>query len=1035
LKAGGFTMKVFPPFRLDTGNQCLWRQGDGGAEERILLKPKVFDVLRYLVEHAGRLVAQEELLEAVWPDTYVQPEVLKRHIFDVRQVLGDDPKSPRFIETQPRRGYQFIAAVRDDVAEPAAANTAAQATLVGRDRALGELEAYLTKACSGQRQIVFITGEPGIGKTALVDEFQRRAASHLPLRIACGQCVEGYGGKEAYYPVLEALGDLCRGPFGETAARILTATAPTWLVQFPSLIKREQRETLKREIQGATRQRMLREIGEALEEISADSPLMLVLEDLHWGDNSTVDFISALARGRRPARLLLVATYRPLDVTLSDNPLKVVKQDLLLHRLCHELALQPLGEMEIEAYLAAESSDTTCVPQGLAALLHRHTEGNPLFMVAALDHMAQRRFLAYETGGWKLKAPLEEIDLEVPDSLRAMVDTQIERLSEEEQQALEVACVNGVMFSAAVNAIPASLDEEKFEDLCESLTRREHIVRRLGLRWFPDGTVSPSYQFVHALYREVLYRRQAPGRRAKLHLRIAARMEHLFTNHENEVAAELADHFEEGGDWQRAIKYLRVAADTAGRRFEPRLAAEILEHALELLRKLPNAERAASETGILERLAGIYAALGDVHAFETYAALSARAAHDGLIDVQVRALVEGAFIGSWENSEHGLELLERALQLVRTLDLTMYLPAYAACFFFRLWLCGWNPQHAEEYRNVIGEIRKLRDPCTVAPHLLNYSCIQWCSSEYRASHRSYADGVKMLLDVDSVHPSLSDIRWSLWQNMHNFDLVLLGEWGDALREIEDGIKTANKNGDYFFQARALQVCRAYVHLQACDFDGVLTICESAVPLARDPVLRSAPDSPPPFPWPFQQSLILRGLAEAALGQYDHAREYLFTAKDDMDRQRTLNDWYWRVTLESGLTELWLAKGNLAQARPQAEQFLNFTLTIAERTWQTLAWEANARVALAELDVPRAQECISRALSTMEGFDLPLAHWRVHAAASELYRYAGDRELAETHRKLSGATIMKLANSLPAEESLQQKFLSAPMVRKILSDRV
>ena len=149
----------------------------------------------------------------------------------------------------------------------------------------------------------------------------------------------------------------------------------------------------------------------------------------------------------------------------------------------------------------------------------------------------------------------------------------------------------------------------------------------------------------------------------------------------------------------------------------------------------------------------------------------------------------------------------------------------------------------------------------------------------------------------------------------------------------------------------------------------------------------------------------------------------------MDRRRTLNDWYWRMPLESGLTELCLAEGNLTQARPQAERFLSLTLTTAERTWQALAWEANARVALAELDAPRAQECIAKALSTMEGFELPLAGWRVHATAFELCRNAGDRDSAERHRALSRETIMKLANSLPAEEPLRQIFLSAPMVRE------
>src|SRR6202022_69785 len=174
---------------------------------------------------------------------------------------------------------------------------ATRSSLVGRDPALNELHDRLHHAAKGERQIVFITGEAGIGKTALVEEFRRQlAATALSLRIARGQCVEGYGGKEAYYPMLEALGRLCAGAEGEALVRVLAAHAPTWLVQFPALLKDEHRETLQREILGATRERMLREIGEALETITAESPLLLLLEDLQWVDPSTVDLISALAR-------------------------------------------------------------------------------------------------------------------------------------------------------------------------------------------------------------------------------------------------------------------------------------------------------------------------------------------------------------------------------------------------------------------------------------------------------------------------------------------------------------------------------------------------------------------------------------------------------------------------------------------------------------------------------------------------------------------------------------------------------------------
>ena len=192
------TMREFLLFRLDTVNQCLWRRRDAGEDERILLTPKAFSVLRYLVEHAGRLVSQEELLEAVWPDTFVQPEVLKYQIADIRNVLRDQAKNPLFIETLPRRGYQFIAAVTEVERPQAPLVNRAQTRLVGRERELVVLRDCLRRIWKGQRQIVFITGEPGIGKTALVDEFLRKAGAEEPsLRIARGQCVEGYGGAEA----------------------------------------------------------------------------------------------------------------------------------------------------------------------------------------------------------------------------------------------------------------------------------------------------------------------------------------------------------------------------------------------------------------------------------------------------------------------------------------------------------------------------------------------------------------------------------------------------------------------------------------------------------------------------------------------------------------------------------------------------------------------------------------------------------------------------------------------------------------------
>src|SRR5262245_34639237 len=196
-------MKRFHSFRLDPVNQCLWR-----GEQRVAITPKAFDLLRYLVEHAGRLVTQDEILDALWPEIHVNPEVVKKYVLAIRKVLGDRPEESIFIETIPRRGYQFVAPVVDEAVATASAPADAVRQVVGRAAESSALDRALEDAMRGRRQVVFVTGEAGIGKTTLADVFHQRAAARPGVRIARGQCVEGFGGKEAYYPVLEALGQL-----------------------------------------------------------------------------------------------------------------------------------------------------------------------------------------------------------------------------------------------------------------------------------------------------------------------------------------------------------------------------------------------------------------------------------------------------------------------------------------------------------------------------------------------------------------------------------------------------------------------------------------------------------------------------------------------------------------------------------------------------------------------------------------------------------------------------------------------------------
>ena len=579
---------VFDSFCLDLSNECLWK-----GSQAIKVRPKAFAVLDYLLARPGQLVTKEELLTAIWPGTFVGEAVLKVAIRDLREVLGDDATAPRFIETAHRRGYRFIAHIATD--ENISASTIAvderasdsSRRVVGREKALSQMGGWLEKTLAGERQIVFITGEPGIGKTALVDTFARKMASDRAVWIARGQCLEQYGTSEAYLPVLEAIGRLCREH--KQFVDVLRANAPMWLLQLPSLVSASDREVLNREVSGASRARMLREMADALEVLTEDVPLVLILEDLHWSDYSTLDLISYLATHRQTAQMMLIGTYRPMELIVSGHPLKAVKGELLAKHHCEELALEYLSEGEIAKYLGVRFAKNR-LPTELAALIHKRTEGSPLFMVNVVDYLVAERLVTERETGWELVVEIGKVEVGVPDSIRPMIEKQIDHLEAEEQRTLEAASVAGAEFSTPALAAGMETDQIIVETQCDRLARRRQFIQDCGVH---------RYGFIHALYQNVLYDRLSASKRVQLHERIGNWSERFYGDRAGEIAAELAMHFDRAGNYRQAVRYLQQAAENDIRRFAYREAVALARRGLELVKQLPDTpERARQELGL-----------------------------------------------------------------------------------------------------------------------------------------------------------------------------------------------------------------------------------------------------------------------------------------------------------------------------------------------------------------------------------------------------------------------------------------------------
>jgi DNA-binding winged helix-turn-helix (wHTH) protein/tetratricopeptide (TPR) repeat protein len=604
----------FLSFELDRRAARLTHGG-----ETIPLRPKTWAVLLYLAERPGALVTSAELLDAVWPNVAVTPSTLTKSIVELRVALNDDARRPRCIETVHRRGFRFIAKSSDDLQRDAASpewsmRAARAPAFVGREAELERLGGLFVEARAGERQIVFVAGETGIGKTTLVEAFLdspvlRGAAS--PVWVARGVCVERQGAREAYMPVLNALEELAHRPQAERLLGLLRRSAPTWLVQMPWLLG-DDADAIRRSLDIARPARMLREFAALTEALTTDVTLVLVLEDLHWSDPSTVDLLSFLAQRHQPARLLVLGTYRPAELAVRQHALFSAMQTLKARRRCAELPLHDLSEEELRHYLALRFPGADFAPV-LAATIRKHTGGIPLFVTWVVEHAVRRGWILETEPGWALTVPPEKLESEVPEDTRQMIAVGFDSLSPADRALLEAASVVGVEFDPRALAAALECGADDAEGRCGHLARSQWFLRAAGDTEWPDGSATRRYAFTHALYRRVAYAEIPEGRRQRLHQRIGEALEAAYGERASEIAGVLAIHFKESRDCRRAVRYLAAAATQALRRFANREAISYFEDALAQVARLPDAgERRRQELAMRLALAP---PLGEVHGF------------------------------------------------------------------------------------------------------------------------------------------------------------------------------------------------------------------------------------------------------------------------------------------------------------------------------------------------------------------------------------------------------------------------------------
>jgi hypothetical protein len=446
---------------------------------------------------------------------------------------------------------------------------------VGREHELRQLQQAFEAARSGRGSLMMVVGEPGIGKTALCEQLATYAAIRGSKTLV-GHCYEEGSLSLPYLAFVEATRSyvLAREPDGlkqdlgsgaAEVARIVSEVRQRLGIEPPSGGGADPDEE---------RWRLFQAVAGFLRNASAVQPIIVVLEDLHWADRGTLDMLIHLARNLQDSRLLLVGTYRDIEVDRT-HPLSAALAELRRAATFDRVLLRGLTADEVQRMLGAIAGQT--ISWGFAEAVHRQTEGNPLFVQEVVRYLAEAGLIQREGGRWE-RAGQTPLEMSIPEGLRDVIGKRLSRLSPECNRILSVAAVVGRDFDLDMLQSVAGSDAEA---VIESLEEAVHV----GILEEQARPGAIRYRFTHAFFRQTLYEELSAPRRLRLHQQVGRALQTRYALRLEEHAAELADHFSQStdpADLMKAVEYGELAARRAMSVYAYGEAARLLEGTLEV---------------------------------------------------------------------------------------------------------------------------------------------------------------------------------------------------------------------------------------------------------------------------------------------------------------------------------------------------------------------------------------------------------------------------------------------------------------------
>jgi predicted ATPase/DNA-binding winged helix-turn-helix (wHTH) protein len=975
----------FGEFVLDSETRQLLR-----ACEPRHVSPKAFHLLEVLVSSRPRVWSKRELQDLLWPDTTVVEANLPNLVAEVRAALQDDPQQPRYVRTVHRYGYGFVEPAAIPVL-PRFLQSAIRGAggFFGREEELAAMDAAWQRARRGSRQVILVAGEAGIGKTRIIGEFARRCLSAATTLV--GHCDEE--ALTPYQPFVEALTQLLdqftdaelaqqmrEGDLRPEVARLV----PNLTARLPEL---DSGAVVDPE---SERFRLFQAVDRLFSSAAKHTPLLILLDDLHWADKSSLLLLRHLARGAPSTAMFLIGTYRGDGV--ERTALGALLADLQRDQGAARLALRGLAVEDAERLVEAITGRRPT--RAFMKSLTSETSGNPFFIREVVQHLKDAGELD-QVDGTKPALPVARTF--VPESVKEVINQRLVRLTEQCNRALSLASVLGREFRLDVLARVGALNEDELLDALEAAQSAGLIVEEHG--------VLGRFSFSHALIREVLYEKLSDTRRIRLHSRIGEVLESTSPADALPLA-DLAYHFVQAASlngYDRAVDYATRAAREATESLAHEEAAQFYELALEALaHRAPTREIDNLRADLHAKRGDALASVGNWPAAKEAFDAALQFLHSSRVERRAELLLKVAMVHFWlldvaALRPHVTEALGLAEQVGRK-DLA----AEALGWLGRAAQADGNLEAAMEV-----DRRALAMPGASITGALVYSPL----TLYLAGELPSALKLsRKILDESRSSGESSALIYALTH--YGLALAANGEYSDAAAIFDEAREFARSCGAFPLVARATAMAAGW-RLDVFDFHTAEALqCE-----AREIAYEAA----------FVPSQASAGIDLLMLfarqGNPGRAEMLLREVEDAVVHARGWHEWMFRMRFEQAQAELALARGDWSTAITRATFAMKQSQAVGRGKYEAAALAVRAQGLLVCGKTREAMLDANAAWEKARKVGDPALQVRVLAP---LLQVIGNDELMHQLRGIVG----KVAAALPPDS--RQAFERAPAVSAVLT---